>query len=1071
MKNRHILLPYIAFILAYGTSHANKQSFPEAYAGLNDSAYHLINIDQSKSNQLSFELENTHINIALPQRSKASSQTSDISFSQNLKDGFITATKGKNSLFGQVHLNNKHYILTTNTSGIWAVELPKESLQFNDCGFDHSAQQINHLENQKALSNNKAAGTLIDVLMIHDQAIKNRYPGDLLNTRIAQYIHVANQTYANSNIDLALRLVGVDQVDYNFNNANQVARDLIQKNLARTSLTSGLSHLSQLRDETGADLVIFLRTMDIETRGNCGIAFFPVQTGNNNFNASYGVNVMSDGMSSWSICTDQLMVHEIGHNLGAGHHNTTTQQRWLPDAAGFAKLNQFGTVMGSFGTGDPNRFLELDYFSNPAVRCGGGPCGISGQANNANVINQLKGVVANYKTSSSTAPLPANFSLLLTDLDNDGTTDNDDAFPYNATETSDRDGDGKGDNVDAFPDLASEYQDFDQDGIGDIADPDDDNDGVSDLNDEFPYDATESMDSDQDGVGDVADDFVFEANETIDSDNDGIGNFTDADDDADGTVDISSDKQDLLVISVGNNRILRFDAQTGQAKGIEVLPDDGLLTFQSDMTVDNKINQLFYSTASSIKTLDLMDQQASPQIMIPAYAENGQVQLNTGFPTALSTNNARGLLTAKLDATHLDIYFYNNFNRPEQGYFAPAEVEDEENIIDIKIHQNQIFALGQNTRIYTSNINGTILSRVGDASLPWLHDPYAFVVTDDKLLLHTDQSRNSVMVTNGETGSYEGIFADLAQLGYSNPTGIELTADGRVLVAASDQNAILEFNLASGAFLGELVKDFGLSQPHKVLLVPQLEDRFHQDANKVIRPNAGNWFNPSSSGRGFNIGIFDNRLQVLWFTFDNSGMPVWYTSADFLLGHEFDTELLKTKQLPDGSVSAETIGHINITFDNEREAVMSWQMGDDTGQESIQWLQFSTEPENQDHTGMWSRSDTPGWGTAVITNGDKTFAIPFIYDSDGEPRWLISNVSEQSTAFNLDMIAVFSDTLCPTCSGTPSFTTSPAGTIQLNLDNNPFWESNMVLPSPLNGSWTLESTPMTRISSEPTKPR
>jgi len=55
------------------------------------------------------------------------------------------------------------------------------------------------------------------------------------------------------------------------------------------------------------------------------------------------------------------------------------------------------------------------------------------------------------------------------DRDNDGVTDNQDAFPNDPTETSDLDGDGVGDNSDAFPNYKGESADSDGNGIGDNA--------------------------------------------------------------------------------------------------------------------------------------------------------------------------------------------------------------------------------------------------------------------------------------------------------------------------------------------------------------------------------------------------------------------------------------------------------------------------------------------------------------------------------------------------------------------------------------------------------------------------
>jgi len=1052
------------------------ENYPEAYAELNKSAFHRIELTNNKNNSISFELKNTTISIHFPDAKSNQSTTSDISFTQAIPNGSITATRGNNSLFGQMHLDNSHYILTTNSSGIWAVELPKSGLHFNDCGLDHNHDIHEGFKNTfNSEKQNKSAGTIIDVLVIYDQAIADRYPGDLLPTRVKQYFNVSNQTYANTAIDLAIRQVGLEQVNYNFNDENETLRDLLQRVLQTKIAPRSLNNLPKLYKDSGADLVVFLRTMDIEKRGNCGIAFFPRQLSDNEFDASYGVNVMADGMSSWSVCTDQLMVHEIGHNLSAGHHNWFPPDYGYPaDARGFAKLGQFGTVMGSFGTGSPDRFLELNYFSSPAIQCGGGPCGIAGQANNASLINQLKGVVAGYQNSRSNVPFPEEFSLALTDQDGDGVLDRDDEFPFDSNETTDTDGDGVGDNGDAFPMDPRESKDFDLDGIGDNSDPDGDNDGVNNSNEPMSlwFDPSETVDSDNDGVGNNADALPYKGTESKDTDDDGIGNNTDTDDDNDGVVDLSTDQQDLLVISVGNNRMLRFDAQTGLAKGIEVLPNDGLFTFQSDLTYDEKLKRLYYSSASQIKSLDLMNPYAEPKILVHPYStDDSNATLESGFPTALQTNDSSDLYVAKL--RDVQIAGFNIRENRVNTYPNPLFVliEETEIITDIERVDEHFYFQGKANSVYLSDPNYYGVYPIGNGNFNWLTDTYAFVATGDGRLLHSDQGRDTIVITNIDSVSNGGIFADLGQLGYSNPTGMDITQDGRLLVAASDQNAILQFDLETQAFLGELVVGSGLDQPHKMILVPQLADRFNLDKDKVIRPNAGNWFNPATSGRGFNIGVFNNRLQVLWFTYDQDGLPIWYTSADFLLGHEFDTELLKTKRQTDGTVSVETIGMINITFVNEREAVINWQIEDDTGEERIYWLQFSAEPEVINHTGMWSRPDTPGWGTAVITNGDKTVMIPFIYDDQGEPRWLISDVSEAESEFNVELNAVFSNTLCPSCSGEPITTIAPAGLMQFNLLDTPYWSIDLTLPAPVIGTWQLDQTEIIRISSEPTKPR
>ena len=111
-----------------------------------------------------------------------------------------------------------------------------------------------------------------------------------------------------------------------------------------------------------------------------------------------------------------------------------------------------------------------------------------------------------------------------TDFDDDGVVNEQDAFPYDASETLDTDSDGIGNNADTDDDgddwsdadetaegtdpldAQSVPVDTDGDGIGNVTDTDDDGDEVPDSEDAFPLDATEAYDADGDGIGDVADD-------------------------------------------------------------------------------------------------------------------------------------------------------------------------------------------------------------------------------------------------------------------------------------------------------------------------------------------------------------------------------------------------------------------------------------------------------------------------------------------------------------------------------------------------------------------------------------
>lgn len=111
------------------------------------------------------------------------------------------------------------------------------------------------------------------------------------------------------------------------------------------------------------------------------------------------------------------------------------------------------------------------------------------------------------------------------DTDLDGVNDLADAFPNDATQTSDEDGDGYGDdmdgfNPDAFPNDATQWADADGDGYGDEA--------TGNNPDLFPNVPTQWADADGDGYGDNpngvnADRFPTEITQWYDTDGDGYG--------------------------------------------------------------------------------------------------------------------------------------------------------------------------------------------------------------------------------------------------------------------------------------------------------------------------------------------------------------------------------------------------------------------------------------------------------------------------------------------------------------------------------------------------------------------
>jgi hypothetical protein len=462
----------------------------------------------------------------------------------------------------------------------------------------------------------------VDLAGLYDADFAARYPGALAATRIAHFVALANQAFVDSNVAVTLRIVATQAVPGAVDPSALVNIDDLYDSQQLGQQFAGVD-VRGLRINTGADLVTFFRVQDLYAREVCGVAFFPND-------ARSGVNVVMDGESGGSICDDYTFAHEVGHNLGARHQLAADSTPATGHA--FVRSGQFVTIMRSFGTGKPDRNLQLGYFSNPRIACGNLPCGTEGSEDNAGAMNASAGQVAGYlgqrASGSATRPAP-----VLADSDGDGAIDRIDAFPFDAARATDSDGDGRADADDAFPGNSTEWLDSDGGGLGDNADGDDDNDGNLDGSDSFRLDPLEWADADSDGHGDAGDAFGADPREQRDTDGDGIGDRADDDDDNDGIVDVATlataADGELLVADGATDRILRFDGGDFAPLGTLVQLEPVAVTFRSGIAAAPS-GEIYFVAASQLRVLDRL-RGTTPERMLDTASHP---LVGTGFPMA-----------------------------------------------------------------------------------------------------------------------------------------------------------------------------------------------------------------------------------------------------------------------------------------------------------------------------------------------------------------------------------------------------------------------------------------------------
>lgn len=252
-----------------------------------------------------------------------------------------------------------------------------------------------------------AQSKTIDVLYLVSLSATTVSQGQDIPARAALFTEYANQTYANSEVDITLRTVRIEQVS--------IAGDSGVSIDALRNIQSN-QHVQQLREESGADLVVLLTLRQPYGSGFiCGIGYVPY--GSNGQLYSYAKYA---GFSVSAVnCGTTTPVHEFGHNMGLGHSYVQGSTGGIyPWARGHGEFDNFATIMAypsAYG-----RASRAQQFSSPLhIKCNGRPCGVDrNQVDGADAVANLNMVakqVSDFFPTKVTDPTNENSGNLVAD--------------------------------------------------------------------------------------------------------------------------------------------------------------------------------------------------------------------------------------------------------------------------------------------------------------------------------------------------------------------------------------------------------------------------------------------------------------------------------------------------------------------------------------------------------------------------------------------------------------------------------------------------------------------------------
>ena len=242
------------------------------------------------------------------------------------------------------------------------------------------------------------ATATLDVMVVYTPAARvwaNSNEGSISNV-IAQAMEKAQLVADNSGTPFTVHLIHSTEVAYTESGDSAIDLDRLQG-----SGDGYLDSVHALRNTYGADLVVLFTKID-DAGGIGYLLSSPFGT------PAYAFSITRVQQASWTYTT----IHEIGHNMGLGHHKEQTVQpgpglysysagwRWVStDNRRYCSVMTY--EQGSYFA-DGMTHTRVPYFSNPSVTYIGAATGHATNGDNARTVRETKNVIAAYRQAQAT---------------------------------------------------------------------------------------------------------------------------------------------------------------------------------------------------------------------------------------------------------------------------------------------------------------------------------------------------------------------------------------------------------------------------------------------------------------------------------------------------------------------------------------------------------------------------------------------------------------------------------------------------------------------------------------------
>jgi len=205
-------------------------------------------------------------------------------------------------------------------------------------------------------------------------------------------------------------------------------------------------------------------------------------------------------------------------------------------------------------------------------------------------------------------------------------------------------------------------------------------------------------------------------------------------------------------------------------------------------------------------------------------------------------------------------------------------------------------------------------------------------------------------------------------------------------------------------------------------------------------PITGLWWNALESGWGVTLTQQYEVIFVTIFTYDASGMPIWYVASNCIIsGDSCSGELYKvsggnivTGDWANANIKVDTVGGIGFTFIDDDTATMNFTID---GVDSSKWITrqvWSTLSPGAPLSALWWNELESGWGVTLTQQTDIAFATIFTYDANGFPTWFVaSNCSVSGSDCTGELYSVTGGSPLTTTWNGDNLIVTPVGEIEM----------------------------------------